>query len=360
MIASLLKSLIFLVYIYQGYAFKLTSSRFGMRLASSMLAKSNENHTKLDELTSGVDNDVRNVVIIGSGPAGCTAAIYAGRAMLDPLVIAGYLPGGQLMLTNDVENFPGYPNGITGPELMDDLINQAKRFGAEFWNTDCISIDTTSRPFRVNLPNGTVSARTVIISTGAQALWLGANREEEFKGRGLSTCATCDAYMFRDKEVLVVGGGDSAMEEASFLTRFAKSVTVVHRRDRFKASKVMLDRVMNNDKIKMLTNKYIHSWEGEMGVLSGAVLKDTNTGEEELIACDGAFIAVGHKPNVAFLGDQIDLDKQTYIEMKDKSTMTNVPGIFACGDVADHAYRYVEIYVCYYYLLLFSVLFISI
>lgn len=280
----------------------------------------------------------REVVIIGSGPSGCTAAIYAGRALLNPLVVAGYTAGGQLMLTSDVENFPGYQKAIGGPELMGDLMGQASKFGAEFWRTDVKSIDLSSRPFRLELHNCTVLAKAVILSTGAEALWLGAEREEDFRGKGISTCATCDGYMFRDKPVVVVGGGDSAMEEANFLTRFASSVTVIHRRDTFRASKLMLKRATDNKKIRLLTHRRIARWHGKEGILAGVTVEDPRDGTVEDIACDGAFIAIGHRPNTAFLQGGIALDDNGYIKLR-SNTMTSVEGVFACGDVVDHRYR---------------------
>ena len=284
--------------------------------------------------------EIRDVVIIGSGPSGCTAAIYAGRALLRPLVVAGYAAGGQLMLTSDVENFPGYREPVTGPEMMDDLKVQATRFGAEFWQTNVQTVDFSTRPFKINIVNGTVYAKTVIISTGAEAIWLNAKDEESFKGKGISTCATCDGYMFRNKPVVVIGGGDSAMEEANFLTRFASSVTIVHRRATFRASKVMLERARKNAKITFLTNKKVIHWFGkEKDVLSGLKICDAETGEgEEDIHCDGAFIAIGHKPNTKFLDGQLVLDENGYVLLS-KNTMTSVPGVFACGDVVDTRYR---------------------
>ena len=280
----------------------------------------------------------REVVIVGSGPSGCTAAIYAGRALLSPLVVAGYSAGGQLMLTSDVENFPGYQQSIGGPELMGDLMTQASRFGAEFWRSDCKSVDLDAWPFRLELHNCTVLAKSIILSTGAEAQWLGAEREEEFKGKGISTCATCDGYMFRNKPVVVVGGGDSAMEEACFLTRFASHVTVIHRRDTFRASKVMLKRAMDNPKITLLTHKRIVRWHGLGGVLAGVTLEDPRDGHVQDVVCDGAFIAIGHRPNTEFLGGKLLLDEQGYIKTV-RHTMTSVPGVFACGDVVDTRYR---------------------
>ena len=296
------------------------------------------------------DNDnVKDVIIIGSGPSGCTAAIYTARAMLKPLVIAGYQPGGQLMLTSDVENFPGYRNAIEGPAMMNDLITQATNFGAEFWNINCQCVDLSCYPFKITTYNSTLYTKALILSTGAEALWLGAEREEEFKGKGISTCATCDGYMFRNKPVIVIGGGDSAMEEANFLTRFASSVTIIHRRDTFKASKVMLQRAIDNPKINILTNKKIIRWKGQNGILSGIQIANTNNNDDnnnndnnnetiEDVNCDGAFIAIGHRPNTGFLGKQIELDENGYIILK-KHTMTSIPGVFACGDVADTRYK---------------------
>jgi thioredoxin reductase (NADPH) len=220
----------------------------------------------------------RKVVIIGSGPAGSTAAIYAGRALLRPLQISGYNFGGQLMLTSDVENFPGYRDPVTGPELIDDLSHQARRFGADVWQTDVLSVDFSKRPFLLKVHNGSLTADSVIISTGANAIWLGATREEEFQGKGISTCATCDGYLFRDQTVVVVGGGDSAMEEANFLSRFAREVIVVHRSQVFKASKIMLDRTRRNPKVRFLLNAEITEWKGTHGILSGLVYRDTTTG----------------------------------------------------------------------------------
>ncbi len=280
----------------------------------------------------------RKVVIIGSGPSGCTAAIYTGRALLNPLVIAGYNAGGQLMLTSDVENFPGYTIAPSGPELIFDLMSQAEKFGAEYWKTECKSVDFTQHPFRLELHNATVMAKSVILSTGADSIWLGSEDEDKYKGMGISTCATCDGFMFREKNVVVIGGGDSAMEEANFLTRFANSVTLIHRRDSFRASKLMLQRVQQNKKIKLATHRQVVKWHGEKGVLSGATLVSTETGETEEIQCDGAFIAIGHKPNTKFLNDGVALDKDGYI-LHESNTMTNVPGVFACGDVVDRRYK---------------------
>ena len=291
-----------------------------------------------DESTRVKPLEQRDVVIIGSGPAGCTAAIYTSRALLKPLMISGYNAGGQLMLTSDVENFPGYVSAPTGPELMHDLMGQARKFGADTWQTDAKSVDLSCYPYKVELHNCTVETKAIIISTGADALWLGAEREEEFKGKGISTCATCDGYLFRDKHVVVIGGGDSAMEEAHFLTRFASQVTLIHRRDTFKASKVMLQRVFNNKKIRVLTHRRVARWHGMNGVLAGVTLEDPRDHTLEDIPCEGAFIAIGHKPNTDFLGGQISLKEGGYIRHY-SNTMTSKPGVFACGDVSDTRYK---------------------
>jgi thioredoxin reductase (NADPH) len=254
-------------------------------------ASSSPSSSTSTSTTAKQGHQERDLVIIGSGPAGCTAAIYTARAILRPLVIAGYQSGGQLMLTSDVENFPGYREAIAGPTLMDDLTTQAERFGAEFWRTDCKSVDFSCYPFKVQTHNCTISARAVILSTGAEALWLGADREDEFKGKGISTCATCDGYLFREKDVCVIGGGDSAMEEASFLTRFARSVTVIHRRNSFRASKVMLQRAIENSKIRMKTDVQVVNWEGKDGVLSGVKLKSNVDGTEEQVKSISSILA---------------------------------------------------------------------
>lgn len=282
----------------------------------------------------------RQVVIIGSGPAGCTAAIYTGRALLEPLVLAGYNAGGQLMLTSDVENFPGYAIAPSGPELMDDLMSQASKFGAEFWRTDCKHINTTTYPYEITTHNSTILAKSIIISTGAQSLWLDAEREDDFKGKGISTCATCDGYLFKDKPVVVIGGGDSAMEEANFLTRFASHVTLIHRRDTFRASKLMLQRVWNNPKIRILPFRQVVRWHGKDGILAGVTVQDPRDESLEDIECEGAFIAIGHKPNTDFLKSQLPLDDEGYLTHETQGmTMTLLPGIFACGDVVDKRYK---------------------
>ena len=282
--------------------------------------------------------DVRNVIIIGSGPAGYTAGLYTARAMLEPLMFAGYASGGQLMLTSDIENFPGYPEGIAGPEMMVDLRKQAERFGLEVEDKNVEMVDFSSRPFKVTVEGDEHLANAVIISTGADSIWLGAEGEEEQKGKGISTCATCDGFFFRDQEVIVVGGGDSAMEEAHFLTRFASKVTVVHRREYFRASQVMYDRVAAHPKIEIQTFRQVKRWLSDEKGLTGAILEDTRDGKEYEISCDGAFIAIGHKPNTAFLEGQVETDESGYI-IHSEHTMTSIPGVFAAGDVVDTRYR---------------------
>ena len=282
--------------------------------------------------------DVRNVIIIGSGPAGYTAGLYTARAMLNPLMFAGYMSGGQLMLTSDIENFPGYPQGIGGPEMMMDLRAQAERFGLEVQDRNVSSVDFSSHPFMVETEGEKFFANAVIICTGAEAIWLGAEGEDEQKGRGISTCATCDGAFFRDEEIIVVGGGDSAMEEATFLTRFASKVTLLHRRDVFRASKVMYERAANHPKIEIQTFRQVKKWLSDEKGLTGAVLEDPRDGSEYEIACTGAFIAIGHKPITQFLGGQVETDDEGYL-IHTEHTMTNVPGVFAAGDVVDTRYR---------------------
>tara|TARA_B110000495_G_C22965466_1_gene566168 strand:- start:143 stop:1072 length:930 start_codon:yes stop_codon:yes gene_type:complete len=283
-------------------------------------------------------DDVRNVIIIGSGPAGYTAGLYTARALLEPLMFAGYMSGGQLMLTSDVENFPGYPEGIGGPEMMVQLREQAERFGLEVQDKNVERVDFSEQPFKVWVEGEIFQSRSIIICTGAESIWLDADGEQEQKGRGISTCATCDGAFFRDEEVLVIGGGDSAMEEATFLTRFASKVTIVHRRDVFKASKVMYERAANNPKIEIKTFKSIKAWMSDEKGLSGALLEDTRDGKTEEISCTGAFIAIGHKPITIFLEGQVEIDESGYI-LPEKYTMTSVPGVFAAGDVVDTRYR---------------------
>ncbi len=282
--------------------------------------------------------DVHNVIIIGSGPAGYTAGLYAARGMLEPMMFAGYASGGQLMLTSDIENFPGYPEGIAGPEMMAELRQQAERFGLTVEDKNVEKVDFSSRPFKVTVEGGEHLAKAIIITTGADAIWLNAEGEREQKGKGVSTCATCDGFFFRDQEVIVVGGGDSAMEEAHFLTRFASKVTVVHRREYFRASQTMYDRVASHPKIEIVLHRQVKRWLSDESGLSGAILEDPRDGSEHEISCTGAFIAIGHTPNTPFLEGQVKTDDSGYI-IHSEHTMTSVPGVFAAGDVVDTRYR---------------------
>ena len=283
-------------------------------------------------------DEVHNVIIIGSGPAGYTAGLYTARAMLSPLMFAGYMSGGQLMLTSDIENFPGYPEGIEGPEMMMQLRKQAERFGLHVHDKNVERIDTSEQPYSVWVEGEEHKSHSLIICTGAEAIWLNAEGEAEQKGRGISTCATCDGAFFRDEEIIVIGGGDSAMEEATFLTRFASKVTLIHRRDVFKASKVMYERAANHPKIEIRTFRQVTKWIADEKGLSGAVLEDPRDGKTEEISCTGAFIAIGHTPITDFLENQIETDESGYIINKEH-TMTSVPGVFAAGDVVDTRYR---------------------
>ena len=283
-------------------------------------------------------SDVRNVIIIGSGPAGYTAGLYTARAMLEPLMFSGYASGGQLMLTSDVENFPGYPQGITGPEMMMHLREQAERFGCEVIDKNVASVDFSSRPFKVIVENEVFESHAIIVCTGAEAIWLNAENEEAQKGRGISTCATCDGAFFRDEEVLVIGGGDSAMEEATFLTRFASKVTILNRRDVFRASTIMYERAAANPKIEIRPFRQIKKWLSNEQGLTGAVIEDPRDGSTEEINATGAFIAIGHKPITQFLENQIETDDEGYIVHKEH-TMTSISGVFAAGDVVDTRYR---------------------
>ncbi len=283
-------------------------------------------------------NDVHELVIIGGGPAGYTAALYAARANLAPLVIEGFNWGGQLMITSDVENYPGYAEGVLGPEMMADFRRQAERFGTEFITDDVSRVDFSERPFRIWVEDTEYRARTVIIATGASARWLGIPGEQTLMGRGVSACATCDGAFFRDKELIVVGGGDTAMEEAVFLTRFATKVTVVHRRGEFRASQIMLDRARANDKIEFVTNAEIDDILGD-GKVEAARLSSTLTGETWELPVDGVFVAIGHDPNTKLFVDQLEHDAAGYLITKPGTTETNVFGVFAAGDVQDHTYR---------------------
>jgi thioredoxin reductase (NADPH) len=281
---------------------------------------------------------VRNVIVIGSGPAGLTAGLYTARANLKPLVIEGLEAGGQLMLTTLVENWPGHRDGIMGPDLMAEMRAQAERFGAEIVRGNVTSVDVTARPFVVKTAEGEYRSRALIIATGASARLLGLASERALIGHGVSTCATCDGYFFRGKPIAVVGGGDSAMEEATFLTRFAAKVTIVHRREEFRASQIMLDRARANDKIGWVTNAVVEEVLGEDRV-TGVRLRDINTGEAWDLEADGVFAAIGHDPNTSLFLDQLDHDQAGYLTTKPGTTETNIEGVFAVGDVQDHVYR---------------------
>jgi len=289
-------------------------------------------------------SDVRPVIIIGSGPAGLTAAIYTARASLSPLVIEGEpsstsdQPGGQLMLTTEVENFPGFPEGIMGPELMTNFRAQAERFGAEFITEKVTRVDFSERPFRVWVRDDEYRAESVIVSTGARSLMLGLEAEQRLIGPGLSTCATCDGFFFRGHEIAVVGGGDSAIEEATFLTKFADKVTIVHRRDEFRASKIMQQRAFDNPKIEILWNHTVTEINGADKVESIEVT-DTTSGATSTLAVTGVFIAIGHRPNTDLFTGVLDMDETGYLETVPGSSLTNIEGVFACGDVQDHTYR---------------------
>lgn len=283
---------------------------------------------------------MHKVVVLGTGPAGLTAAIYLARANLNPVVIEGLEPGGQLTLTTEVENFPGFPQGIMGPELMDNMRKQAERFGAEFRRGWVKSVDLSKRPFKLTVDGmEDLETEALIIATGASAKLLDIPGERENIGRGLSTCATCDGFFFRGKKIIVVGGGDSAMEEANFLTKFASEVRIVHRRNELRASKIMQDRARNNPKITWSLNRVpLEVIAGDKGV-TGLKVKNNETGKEEILETDGIFVAIGHRPNTGFLGGQVETDDLGYIIVKPGTTLTSVPGVFACGDVQDHKYR---------------------
>jgi len=280
----------------------------------------------------------RKVAIIGSGPAGLTAAIYAGRANLEPLVIAGNVPMGQLMITSDVENYPGFPDGIQGPELMQKFREQAERFGATLIDRDATRVDFSQRPHRIWVNDDEYRADAVIVATGASALWLGIPTEEEFRGRGVSACATCDGFFFRGRDVAVVGGGDTALEEATFLTRFANKVTMVVRRGEFRGSRIMQDRALNHEKIDVLWNKEVAEVRGEMTV-NALTLRDTSTGETSDLEVQGMFVAIGYKPNTDLFAGQLTVGEGGYLEILDGETGSGVEGVFVAGDVHDHHYR---------------------
>ena len=283
--------------------------------------------------------ETRELIIIGGGPAGYTAALYAARANLRPLVIEGFAWGGQLMITSDVENYPGYPDGIMGPEMMQDFRRQAERFGAEFVTDDVTKVDFSEQPFRVWVGDQEHTAESVIVATGASARQLGLESERSLQGRGVSYCAVCDAAFFREKEVVVVGGGDSAMEEAIFLTKFATKVSLVHRRDDFRASQIMIDRARANEKIEFVTPTVVEEVLGENGQTSAVRLRDLDTDETRDLPAQGLFVAIGHDPNTKLFLDQLDHDEAGYLLTKPGSTATNVEGVFAAGDVVDHTYR---------------------
>jgi thioredoxin reductase (NADPH) len=283
---------------------------------------------------------MEKVVILGTGPAGLTAAIYLARANMKPVVIEGNQPGGQLTLTTEVENFPGFVDGIMGPELMDNMRKQAERFGAEFKRGWVTAVDLAKKPFTLHVDGlGEIQTKALILSTGASARLLNIPGEKENIGRGVSTCATCDGFFFRGKKVIIVGGGDSAMEEANFLTKFASEVTIVHRRDELKASKIMQDRAKGNTKISWALNKVPLEVLSDGMKVTGLKVRDNETGKEEVIQTDGIFVAIGHTPNTAFLNGQIDIDETGYINVVPGTTETNIPGVFACGDVQDRKYR---------------------
>lgn len=281
---------------------------------------------------------MRNVVIIGSGPAGLTAAIYAARANLSPLLIEGWQSGGQLTTTTEVENYPGFAKGIMGPELMKEMRAQAQRFGTEVLTGDVSVVNCTHKPISLTIDGDkTVESKTIIIATGASAIQIGLPNEKRLTGHGVSTCATCDGFFFREKELIVVGGGDSAMEEATFLTKFATKVSIVHRRDKLRASKIMQDRAMKNEKITFLWNSAVEDILGT-DVVTGVRLKNTVTGKASELACAGVFVAIGHRPNTALFAGQLEMNATGYIRTHD-GTATSVPGVFAAGDVQDSTYR---------------------
>tara|TARA_B100000900_G_scaffold81828_1_gene66039 strand:- start:1748 stop:2680 length:933 start_codon:yes stop_codon:yes gene_type:complete len=286
-------------------------------------------------------SEISKVIIIGSGPAGLTAAIYAGRANLKPLVFEGVQPGGQLTITTDVENYPGFPDGVMGPDLMDSFRKQAQRFGADtrFENVD--KVDFSSSPFKVFVGDKEYKALSIIISTGASAKLLGLDSETRLMGHGVSACATCDAFFYKDKKVLVVGGGDSAMEEASYLTKFADKVTIVHRRDTFRASKIMQDRALSNEKIDVMWNSSIIEMNGDPSKngLESVTIKDTITGDIREHKCDGVFLGIGHEPNSQLFSGILKLDSSGYVVTKSDSTQTTIEGVFAAGDIQDHVFR---------------------
>ena len=284
--------------------------------------------------------DVRDVIIIGSGPAGYTAAVYAARGRLNPLVFEGSVTaGGALMQTTEVENFPGFPDGVMGPELMDAMRKQAERFGAELVSDDVVAVDLTASPKVVKTETDTYLAKAVIIASGSKYKELDVPGEKQLSGRGVSWCATCDGFFFRGHDIVVIGGGDSALEEATFLTRFADSVTLVHRRDSLRASKIMQDRAMANPKIKFVWNSQVVSMEGDNGKLTGVRVKNVHTGDEKVLPVSGAFIAIGHSPRSELFAGQLPTDPDGYLLVEQPTTRTAIEGVFACGDVVDRTYR---------------------
>jgi thioredoxin reductase (NADPH) len=286
------------------------------------------------------ETEVRNVIVIGGGPAGYTAAIYAARAMLEPLVIEGVSWGGQLMITSEVENFPGYPEGVLGPQMMSDLRAQAERFGSDLLTDDVTSVDLSERPFTVRTDERELRARTLIIATGARARQLGLESELALQGKGVSYCAVCDAAFFKGQDLVVVGGGDSAMEDSIVLTRFARKVTIVHRRDEYRAEPIMVARARANEKIEFVTNAVVEDvLSGEEGKVTGVRLRNTVTGETSELEAGGFFIAIGHEPNTTLFLDWLDHDETGYLITKPRSTATNVTGVFAAGDVQDPTFR---------------------
>ena len=286
-----------------------------------------------------MSNTIENVVILGTGPAGLTAAIYAARANLNPLCVEGTQPGGQLTITSEVENFPGFPEGVQGPELMDRFRKQAERFNTRFKQGDVQKVDLSKKPFTLSLADGSeVKTKTLIIATGASAKLLGLPAEKKLMGKGVSACATCDGFFFRNQDIAVVGGGDTALEEANFLTRFAKTVTLIHRRDTFRASKVMQDRVLSNPKVKVIYDSGVAEILGEQEVI-GLKIKNFKTGAISDLPVTGVFMAIGHQPNTSLFQSQLDMDETGYLKVQAGSTKTKIPGVFAAGDVADHYYR---------------------
>ena len=289
------------------------------------------------------DNKIHNVIIIGSGPAGLTAALYTARANFNPIVFEGLQPGGQLTITTEVENYPGFENGIMGPELMDIMRKQAQRFGADCQFKIVDKVDLKSKPFKVYVGNDAYKAKSVIIATGASAKLLGLPSESKYMGYGVSACATCDGFFFKDQRIIVIGGGDTAMEEATYLTKFGKEVVIIHRRDEFRASKIMVDRAKKNPKIKFLTSTVLEEVlgkdEGGKKTVTGALLRNVKTNEKFVHECEGIFLGIGHKPNTDIFKGIIEMEDTGYIVTKKVTTETNLPGVFACGDCQDHYYR---------------------